>query len=678
MVECFINFNELVDTRTGIYAHLLEIDSQKILINCGTKTDLDSSWVDEYKDLIPSLDIIILSHLEIAYTGALPKIINSGFYGRVYSTTPIQVLGKYVFKEQNFSNSTFSTSTNQYLETDIDMAFDGIISLKYMQPVEIGSDLYISAYNSGHSIGGSIWKICKDNDTILVCIGVNHRKENHLNGLDISIQNPFLCILDTKYALKPVLNRKERNYYFFGILENAIINNKKVFIPVKYSRMPEIAFLLNEYFETKNEKPEMILYSRYATRYVEMLKTMMEWSCESNQNNFVFENIKIFSKFSLIPEQTDIYIIITENFHDGNFLLFMKLLCENDDNLLVFVDNDISVPGENLGDNILYGIKKNKKFHEKTIQLNLPTFVSLNEEELQEHIASSIKYKTEEEKSIESEEDVWEDEALPDTLRKVAWHEEKTDMWCVSGDEMFPLKMPNKPYDEYGTLVSKTEDKVFEEIKETNDKIKEEIEIIEKIVWEKTALNLNFDKIFIDFEGFSDYKSIKTVLESINPSKLVFINENDEYSNFLYHYCKYNDSFSDVFLQQNKKPINLSSESHISKINLTEDFSKINIKKIGNDFLGGFKGKIIQKDGNYYLEYIGPLENICVGNIQMNVLKRKIVENGFKVEIKGNIMIIENSIKIIKNQNTYTIEGKITNLFIKIRDMFYENIAILD
>lgn len=64
---------------------------------------------------------------------------------------------------------------------DIDNTFEKIQQIKYSQTVSLkgkGQGLQITALPSGHMIGGTIWKILKDDEEeIIYAVDYNHHKE---------------------------------------------------------------------------------------------------------------------------------------------------------------------------------------------------------------------------------------------------------------------------------------------------------------------------------------------------------------------------------------------------------------------------------------------------------------------------------------------------------------------
>jgi Cft2 family RNA processing exonuclease len=206
---------------------LLEIDSYKILVNCGSSTDLDATWCDENKEILSQVDCVILSHGELKYIEAIPSLRRIEFYGTIYSTIPVKQLGRIAVQEQNMNLRRFY-NREVYEDSEIESSFSDIVSLKYLQPVLITPKISLTAYRSGHSLGGCVWKITKDIEDIVISIGVNHRREVHIDGIDLScFSKTSLCILDSNYVLKEHYVRMERDNQLTKAIGDAILNKKK-------------------------------------------------------------------------------------------------------------------------------------------------------------------------------------------------------------------------------------------------------------------------------------------------------------------------------------------------------------------------------------------------------------------------------------------------------------------
>ena len=84
-----LKFCGAAGTTTGSQ-HLLEVNGQKILLDCGL---YQGSRKDAYEinccfpHFDPKdIDVVILSHAHIDHSGNLPNLSNKGFEGNIYAT----------------------------------------------------------------------------------------------------------------------------------------------------------------------------------------------------------------------------------------------------------------------------------------------------------------------------------------------------------------------------------------------------------------------------------------------------------------------------------------------------------------------------------------------------------------------------------------------------------------
>lgn len=122
----------------------------------------------------------------------------------------------YDFFQSKYASQDFST----FNLDDVDAAFDLITQVKYQQTVNLhgrgqgicitplpsGEILYeiviVNAHTLGHTLGGTIWKLVKEDVDIVYAVDFNHKKERHLNGATFdACMRPHLLILDASNAL---------------------------------------------------------------------------------------------------------------------------------------------------------------------------------------------------------------------------------------------------------------------------------------------------------------------------------------------------------------------------------------------------------------------------------------------------------------------------------------------
>lgn len=105
---------------------------------------------------------------------------------------------------------------------EINEAFNWIKSVRYSQPVHLSgilSDLLLTPYASGHTLGGSIFKIRSPmSGTVLYAVGLNHAPERHLDatvllstgGAMEGLQRPDLLIAEAGRSCIKIPKQKDR------------------------------------------------------------------------------------------------------------------------------------------------------------------------------------------------------------------------------------------------------------------------------------------------------------------------------------------------------------------------------------------------------------------------------------------------------------------------------------
>ena len=88
--------------------------------------------------------------------------------------------------------------------------------------------LTITAFNAGHTVGGSIWKIrSPSSGTIVYAVNLNHTRERHLDGTVLirtarngggfeSLARPDVLITDAERTLNVSSKKKDRDAQLIG------------------------------------------------------------------------------------------------------------------------------------------------------------------------------------------------------------------------------------------------------------------------------------------------------------------------------------------------------------------------------------------------------------------------------------------------------------------------------
>lgn len=623
-----IHITEVVPATQKIFSHLVTISDTKILFNFGTNNDLDTSIYDSFKNEIKDIDFILLNHSELNFVGALPYLIKNGFRGKIYSTLPIKSFGKIMLQE-NFNNKNIYNRAISYSFNDIEKIFDEVQSIKYLQPIELGQGIRITAYNSGYGLGGSIWRINQEEDSLLFGIYFDHKKTNHLNGIDFALPKNSIFICDSSYILGKSISRKERNSEFKERIIKKLKENKKVVIIVDYLQFMEIGLLLDDILIQLNSTNKSITGSCigfYARAYAECIKGMIEWSGdillkefgEHKENPFAFKHINFYEKYTNMKE-SDLLICFSEEVFATKLLHVIK---EDENNLIINLINQ--------------NIKKDY------VVKSIPTF-EIKEVQFADKLESSSSFS-------EIEEVV---------TKKENWYDLGTEVYINDKELYFPPLKRHKKIDEYNKVIpfdlTKKEIKEIkiEEVKEETKEIREEIKLI------KEKFTVKNEIISYNFKSLSDLKSSINVLETILPKKIVILPVESNLSKVFYYKLKLNKVFDEVFLMN--KEISLYSQKGYMSVGLDPEFNKLSYKVINDNSYLNFEGVVIQNE----LKFIKESQDCAViGEFNFKELRKKFLENGLMIEsINDNKICVSKEVIIERKERDIYIEGSYNSLY---------------
>jgi cleavage and polyadenylation specificity factor subunit 2 len=192
---------------------------------------------------------------------------------------------------------------------EISKYFSLINSLKYLQPHQpLGSPfspplngLTITAYNSGSTLGGTIWHIQHGLESIVYAVDWNQGRENVYagaawlggaggGGTEVieSLRKPTALICSSKGATKSSLPRAKRDEPLLETIEKCVTNGGTALIPVDSgARVLELAYLLEHAWrrhaaadDGKLHAAELYLAGRSIHSTMRYARSMLEWMDE--------------------------------------------------------------------------------------------------------------------------------------------------------------------------------------------------------------------------------------------------------------------------------------------------------------------------------------------------------------------------------------------------------------
>jgi cleavage and polyadenylation specificity factor subunit 2 len=363
--------------------YILEIDGFIIMLDCGWDDRFNVQRIEPLRKIAKKVDAVLLSHGDVYHLGALPYAVGKlGLQCPMYATLPVYKMGQmsmYDAYQSHANNEEFDI----FNLDDVDAAFEKLVPLKYSQPYHLagkGKGITITAYAAGHTIGGSIWKIKKENEEIVYAIDYNHNKERHLNtGAIQSLVRPSLLIVDSYNALHVPPSRKLRDAELLETILSTLRNHGNVLIPIDTaSRVLELALLLDQHWAFQKLPYPVVLLTNVSYNTIEFAKSMLEWMSETvmkafdakRENPFDFRYISLIhsiEELEKIPE-AKVVLASTTSLETGWSRELFGRWCQSEKNTIIFTER--AIPGS-----LAYSLIKNPNI--RTITLNVSIYKSM-------------------------------------------------------------------------------------------------------------------------------------------------------------------------------------------------------------------------------------------------------------------------------------------------------------
>ncbi|CAM9432532.1 unnamed protein product [Chrysoparadoxa australica] len=392
---------------SGPVCSVLELRNVTILLDCGWDINFDETLLDPLRDVVKKVDLVLISHLDLEHIGGLPYAVGKlGLSAPVFATLPTIKMGQmtlYDAFEMRSAEGSFDTITLE----DIDKAFELFKPLKYSQHLKMGeggrgSGITITPYASGRLIGGSIWRICwqnQDND-IVYAVAYNHQKEEHLNGGVLeTFSRPGILITDVSNALTqqpdPTLPLTKLCLPYPKIMV-AVRRGGNVLLPCDTAgRVLELMLILNAHWRRNHlGSYKLVLLHSMAFNTCEFAKSQLEWMSANiglkfdlqRNNPFELRHVHIMHSLEELEElgNEPKVVFATDLSLDYGFSKALMLKWAPDPNNLILLTQ--GGHGNTTAQELLRELTKSSRHSSPlTLSVEVPMRVPLQGEELREH-----------------------------------------------------------------------------------------------------------------------------------------------------------------------------------------------------------------------------------------------------------------------------------------------------
>ena len=268
---------------------LLEIDGKKVLVDCGLtqgeKLADDVNW-DPFSYDCKEIDILFVTHAHVDHLGRIPKLINEGFRGKIYSTEPTKGLAKPMLEDTAgiLSKNKDLGLDKIYSEENIKLALSLWQGFTYHQAIKITDKVEVTFLNAGHVLGSAMVVFLYNGKKILFTGDLGNSPSPILPDTEKVTDIDYL-IMESVYGDRNHESRDERRKFLEETIEDNYKKKGTLIIPTfSLERSQELLFELNALVEN-NRIPVMPMFldSPLAIRLTEVFKQYRNYFNENAQ-----------------------------------------------------------------------------------------------------------------------------------------------------------------------------------------------------------------------------------------------------------------------------------------------------------------------------------------------------------------------------------------------------------
>ncbi|RLM59025.1 hypothetical protein C2845_PM18G04780 [Panicum miliaceum] len=551
---------------------------------------------------------------------------------------------------------------------DIDAAFQNVVRLKYLQNYLLndkGEGIVIIPHVAGHTLRGTIWKITKDGEDVVYAVDFNHRKERHLNGTVLgSFVRPAVLITGAYNALNNQCYKKTRDEDF---IVKVLASGGSVLLPVDTAgRVLELLLILDKYWSERELVYPIYFLTNVSTSTIDYVKSFLEWmgdeigkSFDESRDNLFLVKVVLASIASLeVGFSHDIFVDMANEAR--NLVLFTEKRQFGVDPPPRAVKVTMSKRVPLVGDEL-------KAYEEEQVQIE-------KEEMLKDRLVKEGELKASDALNAKAFDPVAIDAS---SFRKssnagsrlignmgILIHGFVPPSTSVA--PRFPLFENTAERDDFGEIIN------------PDDYLMKQNEMDDTLM----LVHVKCSLIYMDFEGHSDGRSVKSVIAHVAPRKLVLVHGSKEATEHLKMHCAKNSNLH-VYAPQIEETIDVQLSEKL--------MSNIMPKRMGELEIAWVDAEVEKEDEKLILNppsSTPPLHRpVLVSDLKLADFKQFLENKGLQVEFAvgalrcgGNITlhkIVGSSQKGSTGSQHIVIEGALCEDYYKIRKLLYSKFYLL-
>ncbi len=336
---------------------LLTTPESKILMDCGV--DVAASDKDRFPFFdvmefdLKEIDAIICSHAHLDHSGLIPYLYRMGYRGPVYMTEPTRDIAALLALDY-IGVSHKKAAEPLYTSQDVKETVKHSITLDFNEVTDITSDIRITFYNSGHSLGSSMVHLHIGNGlhNMLYSADIKFARSRLLDPSVTRFTRLETLIIESTYGGKEDVqpSRKECEDQLIEVIKKTSQRKGKVIIPSLGVGRSQEMMLIVEQAVREGKIPEIPIYvdgmvwdvTAIHTAYPDYLSNTIRSMIFRDQNPFaspIFKRVGSAQERKQVIEGGPCVIIATSGMLVGGASVeYFKELADSKRNSIVFVN----------------------------------------------------------------------------------------------------------------------------------------------------------------------------------------------------------------------------------------------------------------------------------------------------------------------------------------------------
>ena len=185
--------------------YLLEVNDKKILIDCGLfqgPKRIEEKNYEPFPYEVKDIDFVLITHAHLDHTGRLPKLLNSGFKGKIFATPPtvdfvslmLEDSQKILHQKAIRKGLSFDWDNQQ-----IQNLMNKFEAVGYKEEVNLGSQIKFRFREAGHVLGSASIELEAEGIKIVFSGDIGYPQAPIIND-PAEIENVDYLIVESTYG----------------------------------------------------------------------------------------------------------------------------------------------------------------------------------------------------------------------------------------------------------------------------------------------------------------------------------------------------------------------------------------------------------------------------------------------------------------------------------------------